>query len=225
MWVKICANTNLGDCVAAIEAGADALRFVFAESTRRVQPAEVKQIVAGLPRKAERIGLFVNRPAHEVVAVVRDCSLTGIQLQGEETPHYIKDVVRMMDGQPLKVIKSFSANAPYEISTAASSVMDEHVDAFLIDSGSAASRGGTGQVFDWLRATDFVIKLKQRAQVIIAGGLNSDNVGSAIRLFRPYGVDVATGVEREPGKKDPEKLKAFIAAARAAETDNTVSAK
>jgi phosphoribosylanthranilate isomerase len=225
MWVKICANTNLEDCIAALDAGADALGFIFAESKRRVQPVAVKQIVAGLPQTGERIGLFVNSPAQEVVGVVRECSLTGIQLQGEETPQYIKDVVRMMAGQPLKIIKSFSANAPYEISTEASAVMDEHVDAFLIDSGNAAGRGGTGQVFDWLRATDFVIKLQRRARVIIAGGLTSDNVGSAIRLFRPYGVDVTTGVEREPGKKDPEKLKAFIAAARAAETASSTAAQ
>lgn len=217
MWVKICANTNLPDCLAALDAGADALGFVFAESTRRVRPAQVKEIVSGLPQKSERIGVFVNTPANEVVMIARECGLTGVQLQGEETPQYIKDVLRIADGAPLTIIKTFSANAPYELSTAASAVMDEHVDAFLVDSGNAAGRGGTGQVFDWLRASDFVIKLKQRARVIIAGGLNPDNVGSAVRLFRPYGVDVATGVEKEPGKKDVEKVKAFISAARAAE--------
>lgn len=225
MWVKICANTNLDDCIAALDAGADALGFVFAESRRRVQAAEVKQIVARLPKTGERIGVFVNMPAAEVMKIVRECSLTGVQLQGEETPHYIKDMVRIAEGQPLKIIKSFSADSPYEISTEASAVMDENVDAFLIDSGNAAGRGGTGQVFDWLRASDFVIKLKQRANVIIAGGLNHENVGSAVRLFRPYGVDVATGVEREAGKKDPEKLKAFITAAHAAESAGSASAQ
>ena len=225
MWVKICANTNLPDAQAALDAGADALGFVFAESPRRVQPAQVTKIVAGLRKPAERIGVFVNTPAHEVMKIVRECSLTGVQLQGEETPQYIKDLLRIAEGSPLKIIKTFSANAPYELSTAASAVMDEHVDAFLVDSGSAAGRGGTGQVFDWLRASDFVIKLKQRARVIVAGGLNPDNVGSAVRLFRPYGVDVATGVEREPGKKDMEKLKAFITAARAAESAETVAAQ
>jgi phosphoribosylanthranilate isomerase len=216
MWVKICANTNLPDSLAALDAGADALGFVFAESSRRVQAAQVREIVAGLPTGGERIGVFVNTPANEVMKIARECGLTGVQLQGEETPQYIKDLVRMADGAPLKIIKTFSANAPYEISTAASAVMDDHIDAFLVDSGNAAGRGGTGQVFDWLRASDFVIKLKQRANVIVAGGLNADNVGSAVRLFRPYGVDVATGVEREPGKKDIAKVKAFISAARAA---------
>jgi phosphoribosylanthranilate isomerase len=217
MWVKICANTNLPDALAAIDAGADALGFVFCESKRQVTPAKVKDIISGLPKTTERIGVFVNTPPHEISKIARDCGLTGVQLQGEETPQDVKDVLRMAEGTPLKIIKTFSANAPYEISTAASAVMDEHVDAFLVDSGNAAGRGGTGQVFDWLRASDFVIKLKQRARVIVAGGLNPDNVGSAIRLFRPYGVDVASGVEKEIGKKDIEKVKAFINAARAAE--------
>jgi phosphoribosylanthranilate isomerase len=218
MWVKICANTNLPDALAAVEAGADALGFVFAESTRRAQPTQAKEIIAGIPKGTECIGVFVNTPANEVIKVVRECSLTGVQLQGDETPQYVKDLVRMAEGASLKIIKTFSANAPYEISTAASAVMDEHVDAFLVDSGNAAGRGGTGQVFDWLRATDFVIKLKQRAKVIVAGGLNPENVASAIRLFRPYGVDVASGVEKEPGKKDLERLRKFVAAARAAES-------
>lgn len=218
MWVKICANTNLPDALSALEAGADALGFVFAESTRRVHAAQVREIVAGLPKNGgECIGVFVNTPANEVMRTVRECGLTGVQLQGDETPQYINDLVRMADGAPLKIIRTFSANAPYEISTASSAVMDDHIDAFLVDSGNAAGRGGTGQVFDWLRASDFVIKLKQRAKVIVAGGLNPDNVGSAIRLFRPYGVDVASGVERAPGKKDIAKVKAFISAARAAE--------
>src|SRR3954467_15043888 len=218
MWVKICANTNLPDALAALDAGADALGFVFAESTRRVSPEQVKDIVAGLPQRGEKIGVFVNTPANDVAKIARDCGLTGVQLQGEETPQYVKDVIRMMEERPLKIIKTFSANAPYAISTAASAVMDEHVDAFLIDSGNAAGRGGTGQVFDWLRASDFVIKLKQRARVIVAGGLHPDNVASAIRLFRPFGVDVASGVEREPGKKDPANIAAFISAARVAES-------
>jgi len=223
MWVKICANTNLPDALAAVEAGADALGFVFAESTRHVRSEQVRDIVKSLPKGTECVGVFVNTPPPEVMKIVRGAGLTGVQLQGEETPQYIKELLRIAEGAPLKIIKSFSANSPYEISTAASAVMDEHVDAFLVDSGNAAGRGGTGQVFDWLRASDFVIKLKQRARVIVAGGLNPDNVASAIRLFRPYGVDVATGVEREPGKKDPAKLQAFIAAARAAESSQATA--
>ena len=218
MWVKICANTNLPDALAALDAGADALGFVFCESKRQVTPAKVKDIISSLPKTAERIGVFVNTPSQEVWKIARDCGLTGVQLQGEETPQDVKDLLRMAEGTPLKIIKTFSANAPYEISNAASAVMDEHVDAFLVDSGNAAGRGGTGQVFDWLRASDFVIRLKQRARVIVAGGLNPDNVASAIRLFQPYGVDVATGVEKEIGKKDVEKVKAFIHAARAVQT-------
>jgi phosphoribosylanthranilate isomerase len=223
MWVKICANTNLPDALAALDAGADALGFVFAESSRRVQLTQVKDIVSGLPKRGERIGVFVNTPANEIVKIVKECDLTGVQLQGEETPAHIKDILRISEGRPLKIIKTFSANAPYELSTAASAVMDEYVDAFLVDSGNAAGRGGTGQVFDWLRASDFVIKLKQRARVIVAGGLNPDNVASAIRLFRPYGVDVASGVEKEPGKKDIAKIKAFISAARPAETSEAAA--
>src|SRR5437899_2866429 len=124
MWVKICANTNLADAKAALDAGADALGFVFAESKRRVTPEQVKQIVAELPKEAEKIGVFVNLPANEVMNIVHECGLTGVQLQGEETQQYIRDVLRIADGRPLKVIKTFSANSPYELSTAASAVMD-----------------------------------------------------------------------------------------------------
>lgn len=223
MWVKICANTNLPDALAALEAGADALGFVFTESSRRVTAAQVKPIIAGLPAGTECIGVFADETAPKVMEAVRECGLTGIQLHGDETASYIKDIVRMAEGLPLKIIKTFSANAAYEISSASSAVMEENVDAFLVDSGNAAGRGGTGQVFDWLRAGDFVIRLKQRSRVIIAGGLNAANVASAIRLFQPYGVDVASGVEKTPGQKDVNKLKAFISAARSVKASGSAA--
>src|SRR5207237_1273950 len=94
---------------------------------------------------------------------------------------------------------------------------EDFVDALMVDSGNVTMRGGTGQVFDWLRASDFVMSLQQRSRVVIAGGLNPDNVAAAVCLFRPWGVDVVTGVEKSPGKKDHEKLKSFIAAVRTAD--------
>jgi phosphoribosylanthranilate isomerase len=216
-WVKICGNTNLEDATAAVDAGADALGFLFADSRRRVEAGAVKEIVSALPPEVETIGVFVNEPAEKVFDVAREVGLTGVQLHGDESPEYVQQLVRMFGPKRLKIIKSISAETAQSGRLPCFAGVDESVNAFIVDSGNVTMRGGTGQVFDWLRASDFVMSLQQRSRVIIAGGLNPENVAAAICLFRPWGVDVVTGVEKEFGKKDYNKLRAFIAAARAAD--------
>jgi phosphoribosylanthranilate isomerase len=220
-WVKICGNTNLVDALAAIDAGANALGFLFADSRRRVELETVKQIVTELPPGVETIGVFVNEPAEFVVNIALAAQLSGVQLHGDESPEYVKRLREMTDGTPIKVIKSISADAAHSQKLGSFAGCEDCVDALMVDSGNVTMRGGTGQVFDWLRASDFVMSLQQRSPVVIAGGLNPENVAAAICLFRPWGVDVVTGVEKEYGKKDHEKIRAFIAAVRTADAQRS----
>jgi phosphoribosylanthranilate isomerase len=216
-WVKICGNTNIEDALAAVDAGADALGFLFADSRRRVRPQAVRDIVSELPPSIETYGVFVNEPVEEVMGVAQDLGLTGVQLHGDETPEYMQQIVKKSAPKRIKIIKSISAETAHSGRLPCFAGVDQSVDAFIVDSGNVIMRGGTGQVFDWLRASDFVMTLQQKSKVIIAGGLNPENVAAAICLFRPWGVDVVTGVEKEYGKKDHDKLRAFIAAIRASD--------
>ena len=216
-WVKICGTTNLEDAQMCVAAGANAIGFIFAESPRRADPQRSGEISRALPRETEKIGVFVNEPVETVLQTVRKAALTGVQLHGDETPAYVKDLLRAAGPMRLKIIKTIHARHGHASGMGYFDGGESFVDAMMIDSGSVQMRGGTGQVFDWLRAGDFILWLEQRSQVIIAGGLNPENVGAAISLFHPAGVDVVTGVERAYGQKDKTKVRAFIAAVRAAE--------
>jgi phosphoribosylanthranilate isomerase len=220
-WVKICGNTNLVDALAASDAGANALGFLFADSRRRVELETVKGIVAELPPGIETIGVFVNVPVDFVVNIAREAHLSGVQLHGDESPDYVRRLREMTVSDPIKVIKSVSADAAHSQKLGQFEGCEDCVDALMVDSGNVTMRGGTGQVFDWLRASDFVMSLQQRSPVVIAGGLNPENVAAAVCLFRPWGVDVVTGVEKEYGKKDHEKLRAFITAVRTADAQQS----
>ncbi len=200
------------------EAGADAVGFVFAPSKRRVTPAQVKAITAQLPAGKEMIGVFVNEPADRLVNIVNDCALTGIQLQGDESPGFVSEM-RMQLPQGTRITKTLHAHNIHEEASLFFTAGVRPVDSILVDSGTAIERGGSGQTFNWLELQHFIDDLQEVAPVIIAGGLDPQNVGGAVALFRPFGVDVATGVERGPGRKDPEKLRAFVASVRAAELD------
>jgi len=215
-WIKICATTNLVDALAAAEAGADALGFVFAESTRRVEPEAVRDIVEELPARVEKIGVFVNESPEYVLQVAKEAGLTGVQLHGEESPDYVKTLLALLH-EPLKVIKGIRPPAGKTVGLGDFGGGEDLVDAVLIDSGQGRQRGGNGKPFDWVRASDFVLGLQQSVPVVIAGGLKPENVSAAVCLFRPFGVDVATGVEREPGHKDHERLRRFIAVVREAD--------
>jgi phosphoribosylanthranilate isomerase len=197
-----------------VEAGADALGFVFAPSPRRVSPREAGRIAAALPPAVEKIGVFVNQSLKLVLDTVETAGLTGVQLHGEEDARFAARLRK--GGRALRVIKVISLRAAGE-GSALAAFRPHHESSFsalLLDSGGNGRRGGTGAAFDWREAAPLASLLGRKFSLIIAGGLNPDNVAKAIAIFRPWGVDVVSGVEQSPGKKDPEKLRAFVGAVR-----------
>ena len=218
LWIKICGNTSLNDALHAAQEGADALGFIFAPSPRRVTPAEARAITTRLPRSVEKYGVFVDPTFDEVLATVADAALTGVQLHSTPDP-----------GLALRLREYFSRNSRtrvgilrvlhYEIDLSAQleGLRHDHaVDAVLIDTRSATAVGGTGLRYDWAAASTSFLAAAPHLRLIAAGGLSPDNVTQAIHTLEPWGVDVATGVEQSPGIKDPEKVRGFILAARAA---------
>jgi phosphoribosylanthranilate isomerase len=219
-WVKICGITNLEDALMAAEAGADALGFVFYDkSPRHVDPETVGEIVAKLPVQVEKVGVFVNEVAERIDESVQQAGLTAVQLsQGESVAGFIKylQVTRNMNHRP----KIISVIPGEELSEGGFFIADElrnALHALLIDSSSAAQPGGTGKRFDWEKARGMVEMVGLRIPTIVAGGLSPENVVEALVLLHPWGVDVSSGVESKPGKKEPEKVQAFVAAVRRAE--------
>jgi len=215
MWVKICGTTNLEDAHASVEAGADALGFVFAPSTRRISPKDAGKITVHIAPAVEKFGVFVNQSPEIIVDTVQKAGLTGVQLQGDEEPVVARELKELVPG--LKVFKTIHMREA-EIAEVDSKLMAAY-DGLLFDSGTKENRGGTGVTFDWNSNAPMIRFLSRKFRVIIAGGLTPMNVGEALRLFTPAGVDVVSGVEREPGRKDHERVRAFIAAAKRAETD------
>ena len=214
LWIKICATTNLDDARAALDAGANALGFVFAPSSRRVTPETAAAIIKELPPSAEKIGVVVNESPESLQRLAEATGLTGLQLHGDEPPEQLAEYRRALGLR--KIIKTLQA---YEVLADPARLdayleQGDYFDAILLDSGSPGARGGTGLTFNWSAVLPFVEHIKERKSLIIAGGLNPRNVVDAIRLFDPCGVDVVSGVELSTGKKDPAKIRAFIAAAR-----------
>ncbi|HEY2361533.1 MAG TPA: phosphoribosylanthranilate isomerase [Candidatus Angelobacter sp.] len=210
-WIKICGTTSLEDALSSIEAGADALGFIFAPSKRRILPENAQKIIRELPPNIEKIGVFQDAGAMGIRHVVREVELTGIQMHGEdEFPPEVYSYLPEDRRDGLRKIKTVIVQEAFEGRFDSYAAVPGVIDTWLFDSGA-----GSGQIFDWQSARK---QLGDRqGQFVIAGGLNSENVGDAIRTFRPWGVDVVSGVEREPGRKDPAKLKAFVAAVRKAE--------
>ena len=214
-WIKICGTTNLEDALAAAEAGADALGFVFAPSPRRISPREAARITVALPPSVEKIGVFVNQSVELVLDTIEKAGLTGVQLHGDEDRQFARQLRDQYRSGELRIIKTISMREAGEGTAIAT--QENAAGAFsalLLDSGGAGKRGGTGVNFDWPEAAPMAGLLAKKFKLIIAGGLNPDNVAKALRIFRPWGVDVVSGVEQAPGKKDGEKLRAFIAAVR-----------
>jgi phosphoribosylanthranilate isomerase len=211
LWIKICANTTLEDAQLAADAGADAVGFVFAPSPRRVTAAQVAAITPSLPAGLEKIGVFVDAALDEICTTVRDCGLTGVQLHSQADAGMTARL-RASFGTKLRVLRVVHFG-PDAASDAAAIKADKNVDAILVDSRTATAVGGTGVVFDWAsaRATLFG---GTEARMVAAGGLTPENVAEAIAVLRPWGVDVASGVELSPGRKDPRKVRDFIANAR-----------
>ena len=216
-WVKICGLTNLEDAQAAVDAGADALGFVFAESPRRVTADQVAKITARLPEWVTKAGVFVREPSGAIREALEQAGLDAAQIHVSAD-----DAARLADlrerlGARHAVWPAISARLAAGGSDwiAANATVGLRV---FVDSGSAVRPGGTGVAFDWDAARPFVESLKQVAAVVIAGGLHPANVADAIRKFAPFGVDVSTGVGSTPGKKDHGKMRDFVAAVRAADT-------
>lgn len=214
VWVKICANTSLADAQLAVEAGADAVGFVFAPSPRRVTAAQVAAITSHLPPAVEKIGVFVDAPLDEIEATVRMCGLTGVQLHCDAQPG-LAAALRAQFGAGLRILRvvHFSSDAAQQ---AAAIARDTNVDAVLVDSRTATAVGGTGVAFDWAEARSAVFSGASGMKLVAAGGLTPANVAEAIATLRPWGVDVASGVEAAPGRKDAARVKAFVANARTA---------
>lgn len=220
LWIKICGNTSLEDAALAADAGADALGFVFAPSARRVTPGQVARIVPDLPATVEKIGVFVDATFAEIEATVSACKLTGVQLQFAAAPA-IRSQLRASFGPSLRILQTLHFS-PAIAAQAASLASDINIDALLVDSRTATAPGGTGIVFDWnAAATSLFGDLKYPHKVVVAGGLTPDNVSEAIAVLKPWGVDVVSGVEAAAGRKEPAKVRTFIATARAAFAEDT----
>jgi phosphoribosylanthranilate isomerase len=213
-WVKICATTNLSDAQASLAAGADALGFIFSPSSRRVEVDQAAEIISSLADEIERIGVFVNETPGQVAEVAEQAGLTGVQLHGDEPAGQMPEY-RQAVGQR-KIIKTLQASELLKSPDSLNGYLRSRhsIDAVLLDAGSPSQRGGTGQTFDWIAAAPIVARVRAQMPVIIAGGLNPENVAEAIRLFAPWGVDVVSGVERETGRKDEAKLRSFVGAVR-----------
>lgn len=220
MWIKICANTNLDDAQMAAELGADAVGFVFAPSTRRVTAAEVARISPHLPENIERVGVFPALAAEEIAQAVEEAGLNAVQLHGGVDLILLRQLHDIFDGR-VKLIQTVHWDVDAEGANAVAVAQDLQrvaaeglVDRVLVDSRVGSATGGTGVSFDWNGARATLAEFTAGLKLIVAGGLREDNVAEAIRRLRPWGVDVASGVEEAPGRKSPERLSAFIRAAR-----------
>lgn len=222
-WVKICGITNLEDALLAVDAGADALGFVFYEkSPRRVDVETARQIIADVPEEVEKVGVFVNACENTIREAVDRAGLTAVQMHGVEnsptgfwpTSH---EAFKERSGVP-KLIVAIPGDRLAAEGFLVGEEATKQLYAILIDSGTAAQPGGTGRQFDWSEGTRGMVEvISLSVPVIVAGGLNLENVGKALELFQPFGVDVASGVESKPGRKDPQKVRGFVRTVRAAE--------
>jgi phosphoribosylanthranilate isomerase len=200
--VKICGITNLPDGVAAAEAGADALGFVFYDpSPRCISVEAAAALIRQLPPFILRVGVFVNAPEDLVIRAIRECGLNLLQFHGNETPKYCLQF-GIMSMKAFRIRDAASMQA----------LLGYHTDVWLLDAYTPDKQGGTGEAFNW----DLALEAQGWGRpIFLAGGLTPENVAEAVRRARPYGVDVSSGVESAPGRKDHAKVRAFIQAAKA----------
>lgn len=204
--IKICGITNAADAEAAIDAGANLLGFNFyAKSPRYIKEAEAVKIRKLLPKKVEAVGIFVNAAPADVTALRESVKLDAAQLHGDETPETAAEIARL-----LPMIKAFRVESDFPLV-----MLDDYPGAFafLFDGAHAGQYGGTGRTTDW----DVARKAAMTWRIILAGGLKVENVAAAVRIVKPYGIDVASGVESKPGKKDHGRLREFIQEVRRGE--------
>ena len=220
MWIKICANTNLEDALLAAALGADAVGFVFAPSKRRVTTAQVAAITPHLPASIEKVGVFQSSDPEEIAEVVDQAGLTAVQLHGGVDLSLATTLHHRLQGR-VKIIQT--VHWIVEANTSSADDVRQHlrkiadhpaIHHVLIDSKVGQSLGGTGITFPWAEARTVLAEFAPQLNLIVAGGLRPENVASAIHELHPWGVDVASGVELQPGQKDPQKLADFIRIAR-----------
>ena len=194
--VKICGITNLDDALTAVEAGADALGFVFYDkSPRCIAPEKAADIIGALPPFITTVGLFVNADVDFVNTTTEKCLLDRVQLHGDESPEFCGRIVR-------PVVKVFRIRSEASLQA----MRDFRVSGYLLDAYSPDAYGGTGMTFNW----EVAKTAKQFGPIILAGGLTPDNVRQAVEAVKPYAVDVSSGVEAAPGRKDPDKIRKFL---------------
>jgi phosphoribosylanthranilate isomerase len=204
--VKICGLTRAEDVRAALEAGADALGFNFwKEGPRYINPHEAARIIPHVPPAILTVGVFVDEAPETLRAIAKQTGIQALQLHGSEPPEYLELLGAYLK---IKAVKVDAAFRPEQLRGYRSANL------FLLDGSVAGMHGGTGQSFDWSLAE----QAKAYGKIILAGGLTPENVAEAVRRVRPWGVDVASGVERKPGVKDPRLIREFIQAARAADS-------
>ena len=243
-WIKICGITNPEDAQAAVEAGADALGFVFYEkSPRNIAPEAAREIVRSLPSAIQKVGVFVDTPAQRRVEIYNDARLTAVQTYPfnrldcddeklafslnsfwQSPKSYVcfpmkffledRDRVRGLAQDFARMGEQQSGVGNHYPSAELNSAV---LDCIFLDSGGIENPGGTGKTFDWDMASPILAPMRDRFKIVVAGGLNASNVGRAISTLHPWGVDVSSGVESRPGKKDVTKIRAFIDAVREAE--------
>jgi len=216
--VKICGITNLEDARMAIEAGADALGFIFVENTPRfVTPEQVAPIVRALPPFVTTVGVFWDHPSGHVKAVAEACRLRALQFHGDETPEdlagHALPVIKTIKLPPASMIEGLPE---YRIGGLIEALKYRNVaSALLLDTAARWSEGETRAPIAWQRIAMMGGRHDTRVNIILSGGLTPDNVGQAVSIVKPYAVDVDSGVEARPGKKDPDKVRRFVQQARA----------
>jgi len=210
-WIKICGMTNLKDTLTAVDAGADAVGFVFHEKSPRCVSVETaREIVEKLPERTDKVGVFVDAPVRAARDVFHRAGLTAVQVYTESIAEWLawygSEEIKLMWAIPASILKG-----DFFISLGTSK---KEITALLVDSGPTDRPGGTGRRFDWDGAKAGIRHLSSMVPVVVAGGLTPENVNDAMKALAPWGVDVVSGVEARPGKKDPEKVRAFVKAVR-----------
>ena len=200
--VKVCGLTRPEDAREAAAAGADAVGLIFADSPRRVSVEQARRITAVLPEGILKVGVFVNEHPEEVLRIVREAGLDHAQLHGDESP----EDVAAVGNEGVSIIKALRVRDAGSLAA----INGYGADLFLLDAYSEKARGGTGERFDWKVAK----ALKGCANILVSGGLTPENVRAAVEFFEPYGVDASSSLEDEPGKKNGERVRRFVSAAK-----------
>ena len=202
VFTKVCGITNPEDAREAADAGADAIGLIFAESPRQVSVEEARKISSALPDGVLKVGVFVDAEPGEVLEIAREAGLDLAQLHGDETPGTVA-AIRNAGLPVMKALRVRNAEALADIQS-------YEADLFMLDAWSARVRGGTGETFDWGLAKS----VKGRGNIVVSGGLTPENVREAVEFFEPYGVDASSSLEERPGKKDGERVRRFVRAAK-----------